>query len=344
LREEKNERKRQRLLNRGFKAPEPVEEGEEGPPPDPEIEDDPEDFDKEAHEKQVLKSILNAHSVLLIDGDWFDIPEEEVTMQLTDLLFDSRRPPELVVHLSVTEEKMLERLLNREAIEAQYQELVNKRNEEKRIKREEDRAAKLEELQGDEEKTPEEIEAEMIQWDADKDQEGLDEEDPEAPNLEAMIEEQKEKLVEARNTQEDALNELVEKIAEKKVPVVKVDGDLEMERVHLRVLSDLRPYIEDRNSLFERAQTVNLKASEVKFYENSYIYSLSQYGYRTMFDIGKPDMTKDHPLLYRDRIYFFSSQDEKSEFMKTPNVHCSQPSVPKDVWIKPICFFLGTPN
>ena len=55
LREAKQERKKQRLLKRGFKPPESVEEGEEGPPPDPEIEDDPEDFDKEAHEKESIK-------------------------------------------------------------------------------------------------------------------------------------------------------------------------------------------------------------------------------------------------------------------------------------------------
>jgi len=131
LKASKNERKKQRLLKRGFKPPEPVEEGEEGPPPDPEIEDDPDDFEKEAHEKETLKYVLDAYSPLIIDGEWFDLPDEEVATQYTDLLFDSRRPPEIVIHLSVSEDKMLDRLLDRNAIEAKYQELMDKRNEEK---------------------------------------------------------------------------------------------------------------------------------------------------------------------------------------------------------------------
>jgi hypothetical protein len=46
MEEEKNERKRLRLLNRGFRPLPPAEEGEE-PPKDEEIENDPDDFDKE---------------------------------------------------------------------------------------------------------------------------------------------------------------------------------------------------------------------------------------------------------------------------------------------------------
>ena len=50
MKTEKDKRKRLRLLNRGFKAIPPPEEGEEQQI-DEEIENDPEDFDKEAHEK-----------------------------------------------------------------------------------------------------------------------------------------------------------------------------------------------------------------------------------------------------------------------------------------------------
>ena len=46
-------------MARGYKEPEPVEEGDEPPPPDPEIEDDPDDFDKEAHERDMFKAIFD---------------------------------------------------------------------------------------------------------------------------------------------------------------------------------------------------------------------------------------------------------------------------------------------
>ena len=49
--EKKEKRKRARLLNRGFRPPPPAEEEGMEPPADPEIEDDPEDFDREGHER-----------------------------------------------------------------------------------------------------------------------------------------------------------------------------------------------------------------------------------------------------------------------------------------------------
>jgi len=59
LKSEKDIRKRQRLLTRGFRPPLPAEEEGEPSPPDPEIEDDPEDFDKEAHERDILRMIID---------------------------------------------------------------------------------------------------------------------------------------------------------------------------------------------------------------------------------------------------------------------------------------------
>ncbi len=79
LKEEKEIRKRRRLLDRGFKPlPPPEEEGMDSPP-DPEIEDDPEDFDKAQHERDVLKMILDSSKGLVIDGTWTDLPEDSVS-------------------------------------------------------------------------------------------------------------------------------------------------------------------------------------------------------------------------------------------------------------------------
>jgi hypothetical protein len=44
MKSEKDKRKRARLLARGFKEPEPVEDEEAEPPVDAEIEDDPAEF------------------------------------------------------------------------------------------------------------------------------------------------------------------------------------------------------------------------------------------------------------------------------------------------------------
>ena len=84
-----------------------------------------------------------------------------------------------------------------------------------RIKRLEDREAKLKELQEDEEKTPEMIEEEISEWDKNRDQEEAEDDDPEAPNLNTMLDEAKDKLIESRNTQAEFCDDFVEKINEK---------------------------------------------------------------------------------------------------------------------------------
>jgi hypothetical protein len=48
------------------------------PPPDPEIEDDPEDFDKENHERELLKLIQDSKKGLIIDGTWNGFPEDTI--------------------------------------------------------------------------------------------------------------------------------------------------------------------------------------------------------------------------------------------------------------------------
>jgi hypothetical protein len=99
LREEKNKRKRRRLLDRGFKGIPPVEEepvdeapiesdgeekfmNEEEKDLDAEIEDDQEDFDKALHEREVLKSILDSKKGLVIDATWVNMPAETVSQPL----------------------------------------------------------------------------------------------------------------------------------------------------------------------------------------------------------------------------------------------------------------------
>lgn len=70
---EREIRKRRRLLDRGFKPPAPPEDEEEENaevPPDPEIEEDPEEFDKEQHERDLARMITDCSKGLIIDGTW----------------------------------------------------------------------------------------------------------------------------------------------------------------------------------------------------------------------------------------------------------------------------------
>ena len=222
----------------------------------------------------------------------------------------------------------------------------------KRIKRLEDREVKFKELQKDEKKTLEMIEEEMAEWDKNRDQEEAEDDDPEAPNLNTMLDEAKDKLIESRNTQHEFWTILL-RISNKnsRISVVNINGDISIERVHLRVLSELKPYIEYQNSLIKRMQVMELKSTASKpnknpwlVYERSYLYSHSKYGYRSPFNIARPDMNKLFSVLYRDKLYFFANEDEKNLFMMTPDIYWRNPTIPKDVWIKPTWFVLGIPS
>ena len=52
------------------------------PPPDPEIEEDPDDFDRGEHEKAVMRQILDGNKGLVIDATWSDLPEDKVITPL----------------------------------------------------------------------------------------------------------------------------------------------------------------------------------------------------------------------------------------------------------------------
>lgn len=67
-----------------------------------------------------------------------------------------------------------------------------------------------------------------------------------------MLEEDETKLKERREADEEALAALVEGLKERNVPVITFNGDLSVERVHKRVLRTLKPWIQERNSFFER--------------------------------------------------------------------------------------------
>lgn len=113
LKEEKDSRKRRRLLDRGFRPPQPPEEEGGESPPDPEIEEDPEDFEKEVHERQVMKMIYENNKGYIIDGNWRDIPEGTINQTFQDLLFESRRVPEVVIILKCKEKATFDRCIDR---------------------------------------------------------------------------------------------------------------------------------------------------------------------------------------------------------------------------------------
>lgn len=137
---EKRKRRRERELKRGFKPPPPEDELEEGEPwLDPELEEDPDDFDKEEHEKQLMQIILDSTKSLVIDGNWTTLPEDAVTLPLQEILQESRRMPEVVVVLRCKEPTTFNRCLDKGEIQREYERLMEERAAEAAKRRAEDR-------------------------------------------------------------------------------------------------------------------------------------------------------------------------------------------------------------
>jgi len=321
-------------------------------PPDPEIDDDPDDFEREAHERDVLKSLLLGDLGLVIDGTWRDLPEDTVVQSQQDLLVESRRLPDLVIQLSCTEKSTFDRMIDKEGVQAVYEKQVADREEEKRKAREEDRAKKMEELkENEEEKTPEEIEEEMKQWEEDRDaeDEAADENDPDAPNLERLMEEEQTKLREAREADEARLEEF-KTAMEGKTEVFLLQADISANYVFVKILDILKPYFQYRKDLIERQLMQPLGRKEVPFYEQSSVFKHSKFGTRSPLDpsnplvVGDKGERKAHAVLYRERLYFPVNEEERTHFMKEPSKYTSKEAVPQDLNYNPRCVVIGLPK
>jgi YHS domain-containing protein len=128
------------------------------------------------------------------------------------------------------------------------------------------------------------------------------------------------------------------------VKVVTFNGDLNIDRVNKRILQSLKPYLEERNSLFESLQVAPLLSRDVPRYEKCYLYKESKFGLNSPFDISHPTKSKENVAVYREKLYYFRTPEELEVFQRTPDVFVHMDTVPLDVGFKPICFLLGPPS
>ena len=117
MKSEKDKRKRARLLARGFKEPEPVEDEEAEPAVDAEIEDDPAEFLDAigTHYQELCQKVVAADKPLVIDGHWTTMPED-VEVNLAETLVEARRTPEVVVILRCKESSTFSRCIDEKLI------------------------------------------------------------------------------------------------------------------------------------------------------------------------------------------------------------------------------------
>ena len=78
----------------------------------------------------------------------------------------------------------------------------------------------------------------------------------------------------------------------------------------IKLLDKIKDYLQYRKDMIERDLAIALKPEEVKFYEKSYIYKHSKFGTNSPLNISNPGKTKKNTVLYRERLYFLSNQEE----------------------------------
>lgn len=91
--------------------------------------------------------------------------------------------------------------------------------------------------------------------------EGGDEEDLEAPKLEEMLNEKKEKLIQQHEADSSRVEELCAQFLEElKIPAVIISTDTTIQKVTDRIVTALQPYLDrvERENMLERSQTYKL--------------------------------------------------------------------------------------
>ena len=64
---------------------------------------------------------------IFINANFYDVEEDKVSTNLVELLGDARRLPEVVLTLTSDQQKWLERVLDRKAIELELEEIKEKK-------------------------------------------------------------------------------------------------------------------------------------------------------------------------------------------------------------------------
>jgi YHS domain-containing protein len=91
---------------------------------------------------------------------------------------------------------------------------------------------------------------------------------------------------------------------------------------------------------------IPLAAKEVPVYEASHTFKMSKFQELSPLAPYNPKKTKDFAALYRERIYFLSSEAERAAFMKEPSRYTGNgiEAFPLDIQYKPRMSVLGLPK
>jgi adenylate kinase family enzyme/YHS domain-containing protein len=337
LDQEKYKRRKSRLLKRGFVPKETTDDEEPYDPieNDPDIVEEDENFDKAIFERKAMQYILKGTSPTFINGKWFEIDEEKVSQGLVDLLYESRRLPELVIILKAPEQVTIHRLLDIDGITNTYTQLMETRRKLKEKAKEDARREKIEARM-------ERIAAGEEVEELEEEQEEEEQDDPDAPNLESMLEEAKQKLIEVRDSDNTLTDELKESFESKGIKILEISTESDFSRLMQRINYELKSVLSNRSSIVEKKLAIKLKKDKANELLVKSKAKVSRFGRCCPVN---PDacVSEDFPVLFRDRIYYPGQLRDQEAFMNYPWDYLSQDVNPADIDLKIITSVLGGP-
>ena len=326
------------------------------------LEDEAEGFIAVDNDKSIFKQLFSPESACVYDANWYDL-DEKIQTNFLDFMIDTKRVPNVFIVIKVSLRTILDRHLHIDQIKLKHKNMEEHSLQKKKIELEKYIQTKKEEIL---EKLKEELLdmsemnvsnintsnfktnisqhslPELQEIKIDLSQEEIDEimlaSDPDLPELDALISQEREKLVSRYERNQSFLTSFVESLKEKLIPVIEISNDLKSENVYKNLLSLIKPYIAHRENLIEK-QLVNkfpkLTLRKKQDLINSQIFKKSVYNTLSTVNPGKLIPNANHCAVYRDRLYFFNNEDELNQFSEEPLRYRSGNEFPTDCY--PVC-------
>lgn len=274
---------------------------------------------------------------------------------LTTMLKETKKVPELLIILKVSEAEMMKRCYNEAKIKAEYDRKMRDLNSKRRkalIEAVEEYQNELDTKRDEEgEDAAREFEENKPEFESEAFLEDLyaKKELPEAPKLDEMIANEVEKLKKLLEDETAMMDNLLESMKESCVRVEIFDANKSIDKVFKKIASIVSKSLEDRESLFERDCVFNVTETEtlttdkmIDLQLKSYLVKESRFGNCNAIQTNKAIISKKFPLLYRNRLYYAASLEEREMIKWNPKKYISdQPAAPKDIALRPKIVMLG---
>lgn len=333
---------------------------------DLQLDEEDEGFNSVENDKSIFKTLFDANSASVYDATWYEI-NEKITTQFMEFMLESRKVPNVFVFIRSKLKTILERHLNIKQIKEYYESLEEKSKNKKleaieKLKKEK-REEKYNELK--EQLASEEMEnnnnssnnaedednngnvlepkptnlpdIELIQIELSEEEIKaiMDEPDPDLPEYQSLLDAEKDRLVKRYEENNNFLNDFIEQLKNKLIPVIEVNNDNDIENVYKNLFYNLNPYLRNRENLIEK-QLVHFNIPELtlrKIQElySSQIFKLSAYYNYSPINPERLVKAADNPLVYRDRLYFFNSIEERNLFAEEPLKYRTGKEFPLDI-------------